>query len=154
MPWGSAILPGHGLILLLEPLKISGCLQGGIDNWKKAGEEIDMIINIEPDELAMDLPFDDNLVVIDVRKPNEFAEGHIPGAINIPLSDMVNPGSMAQIKEEDNLYIHCSAGYRSVIASSLLKRQGIHNLRNVLYGWNRIKELEKVEIVKEKSILN
>ena len=134
--------------------KISGCLDGGFDNWKKAGEEIDMIVNVEPDELAMDLPFDNNMVVIDVRKPNEFAEGHITGAINIPLSDMADPGSMAQLKEDDNLYVHCSAGYRSVIASSLLKRQGIHNLRNVLYGWNQIKELEKIEIVKEKSILN
>jgi rhodanese-related sulfurtransferase len=113
-----------------------------------------MIINVEPDDLAMDLPFDNNLVVIDVRKPNEFAEGHITGAINIPLIDMTDPGSMAQIKEDDNLYIHCSAGYRSVIASSLLKRQGIHNLRNVLWGWNKIKELKKIEIVKEKSILN
>jgi len=129
-------------------------LDGGFDNWKKAGEEIDMIVNVEPDELAMDLPFDDNMVVIDVRKPNEFAEGHITGAVNIPLSDMADPGSMAQLKEDDNLYVHCSAGYRSVIASSLLKRQGIHNLRNVLYGWNQIKELEKIEIVKEKSILN
>jgi 3-mercaptopyruvate sulfurtransferase SseA len=35
-------------------------------------------------------------------KPNEFAEGHITGAINIPLSDMADPGSMAQIKEDDN----------------------------------------------------
>jgi len=134
--------------------KISGCLGGGFESWKKAGGEIDMIINVEPDELAMDLPFDDNLVVIDVRKPTEFAEGHITGAINIPLSDMADPGSLAKIEEEDNLYIHCSAGYRSVIASSLLKRQGIHNLRNVLYGWNKIKELEKVGIVKEKSVLN
>jgi hydroxyacylglutathione hydrolase len=134
--------------------KISGCLQGGYDEWKKTGEQIDMIINVEPDELAMDLPFDDNMVVIDVRKPNEFAEGHITGAVNIPLSDMADPGSMARIEESDNLYIHCSAGYRSVIASSLLKRQGIHNLRNVLYGWKKIKELEKVEIIKEKSILN
>jgi len=41
-----------------------------------------------------------------------------------------------------------------MIASSLLKRQGIHNLRNVLGGWNKIKELEKVEIVKENSVLN
>jgi len=134
--------------------KISGCLGGGFESWKKAGGEIDMIINVEPDELAMDLPFDNNLVVIDVRKPTEFAEGHITGAINIPLSDMADPASMAKIEEEDNLYIQCSAGYRSVIASSLLKRQGIHNLRNVLYGWNKIKELEKVEIVKEKSVLN
>ena len=129
-------------------------MQGGFDNWKKAGEEIDLIINVEPDELAMDIPFDVNLVVIDVRKPSEFAEGHIPGAINIPLSEMANPGSMAQIQEDDNLYVHCSAGYRSVIASSLLKRQGIHNLRNVLWGWNKIKDLKKIEIVKEKSILN
>jgi rhodanese-related sulfurtransferase len=67
---------------------------------------------------------------------------------------MTDSGSMAQIEEDDNLYLHCSAGYRSVIAASLLKRQGIHNLRNVLYGWNKIKELEKIEIVKRKSILN
>ena len=134
--------------------KISGFLEGGFETWKRAGEEIDMIINIEPDELAMDLAFDDNLVVIDVRKPVEFAEGHINGALNIPLNDLIDPGNMASISEEDNLYIHCGGGYRSVIASSLFKRQGIHNLRNVIGGWNKIKNLEKVEIIKEKSILN
>jgi len=168
--WAGSLIPFDNTIIMVTEVgkekesvirlarvgfdKISGCLQGGFDNWKSSGEEIDMIINIEPDELAMDLPFDDRLVVIDVRRPGEFAEGHVTGAINIPLSDMADPGSMAQINEEDNLYIQCSAGYRSVIASSLLKRQGIHNLRNVLYGWNRIKELEKIKIVKEKSILN
>jgi hydroxyacylglutathione hydrolase len=134
--------------------KISGCLTGGFENWKNAGEEIDIIINVEPDELAMDIPFDDKLVIIDVRKPNEFAEGHINGAVNIPLAEMTDLGKMAFINEEDNLYIHCSAGYRSVIAASLLKNQGIHNLRNVTGGWDQIKSLKKVEIVKEISILN
>ncbi len=134
--------------------KTSGCLDGGFETWKKAGEETNMIINVEPDELAMDLPFDENLVVIDVRKPVEFAEGHINGALNIPLNDLIDSGNMASISEEDNLYIHCGRGYRSIIASSLFKRQGIHNLRNVIGGWNKIKNLEKVEIVKEKSILN
>lgn len=134
--------------------KISGCLKGGYETWKNAGEEIDMIIDIEPDEFAMDLPFDNKLVVIDVRKPNEFADGHIEGALNIPLDSMADPGSMANLNEDDNLYVHCSAGYRSVIASSLLKRQGIHNIRNVTGGWNEIRNLKKVEIVKEKSILN
>lgn len=168
--WAGSLLPFDNTIIMITEAgkekesiirlarvgfdKISGCLYGGFDNWKKAREDIDMIVNVEPDELAMDLPFDDHLVVIDVRRPNEFAEGHIPGAINIPLSNMADPGSMAQIGEEDNLYIQCSAGYRSVIASSLLKRQGIHNLRNILWGWNKIKALEKIEIVKEKSILN
>ena len=134
--------------------KISGCLEGGFEAWKNNGEEIDMIIDVEPDELIMDLPFDENLVVVDVRKPAEFGGGHIDGAINIPLNAMIDPGTMANMRETDNLYVHCSAGYRSVIASSLLKRQGFHNLRNVTGGWNEIKNLEKVEIVKDKSILN
>jgi len=134
--------------------RIAGCLKGGFNAWRKADEEIDMIIDIEPDELAMDLPFDQNILVVDVRKPSEYGEGHIDGAINVPLSTMTDPGAMANISDNDNVYVHCSAGYRSVIASSLLKLQGIHNLRNVAGGWNQIKNLEKVDIVKEKSFLN
>jgi glyoxylase-like metal-dependent hydrolase (beta-lactamase superfamily II)/rhodanese-related sulfurtransferase len=134
--------------------KVIGHLAGGFDVWKDAGEEIDIIIDVEPDELMMDLPYDKNLIVMDVRRPNEFAEGHIKDAINLPLNDLVDPASMANIEEDQNVYVHCGSGYRSVIAVSLMKRQGIHNLRNVVGGWNKIKELEKVEIVKEKSVLN
>jgi len=134
--------------------KVQGYLEGGFEAWKKSGEDIDVIIDIEPDELMMDLPFDDKIVVLDVRRPTEFADGHILDAVNLPLNEMNDPGSMSNINEDQNLYIHCSAGYRSVIAASLLKRQGIHNLRNVVGGWNKIKELEKVEIIREKSVLN
>lgn len=134
--------------------KISGYLNGGFQAWKNAKEPIDIIIDIEADELAMDLPFDDRLVVIDVRREPEFADGHIRGAINIPLDEMTDPASMANIEDDHNVYVHCAGGYRSVIAASLLKRQGIHNLRNVVGGWNKIKELEKIEIDKEKSVLN
>lgn len=135
--------------------KVQGYLDGGFAEWKKKGEEMDMIVNVEADELMMDLPFDDNLVVLDTRKPSEFAEGHLKNAINLPLRDMADPGSMANIEDHQNLYVHCAGGYRSVIASSLLKRQGIHNIRNVSGGWNKIKEISKpVDIVKEKSVLN
>jgi len=134
--------------------KIKGYLDGGYDAWQKAGEPIDMIIDVEADELMMDIPFDENLIIIDVRKPVEFAEGHLKDAMNIPLNDLTDPGSMANINEENNLYVHCAGGYRSIIAASLLKRQGIHNLRNVAGGWAKIKEQEKAEIVKEKSVLN
>jgi rhodanese-related sulfurtransferase len=92
--------------------------------------------------------------VVDVRKENEFAEGHLPDAMNLPLSEMTDPATMANIEDGHNLYIHCAGGYRSVIACSLLKRQGIHNLRNIAGGWNAIRDLGKVEIVKEKSVLN
>lgn len=134
--------------------KVKGYLNGGYEAWKNAGEAIDMIIDVEADELMMDIPHDEHLVVLDVRRSTEYADGHLKDAVNIPLNDMNDPGSMANLEEEQNLYVHCAGGYRSVIAASLLKRQGIHNLRNVLGGWGKIKEQEKAEIVKETSVLN
>jgi hydroxyacylglutathione hydrolase len=134
--------------------KVIGYVKGGFEAWKATGEEIDMIIDVEADELAMDLPFDDNLVVVDVRKPVEFAEGHVVDAKNIPLNDLVDPLNMSMLEEEQNIYVHCQGGYRSVIASSLLKRQGYHNLRNVVGGWNKIKEQKKIKTIKESSVLN
>ena len=133
---------------------VVGYLDGGYETWKNAGEEIDMIIDIDADELMMDIPHDKNLVVIDVRRPTEYADGHLKDALNITLSEMTDPLSMANLEDEQNLYVHCAGGYRSIIASSLLKRQGFHNLRNVAGGWGKIKEQEKAEIVKETSVLN
>jgi len=134
--------------------KVEGYLDGSYEAWKNSGEVSDMIIDVEADELMMDIPFDQNLVVIDVRKPTEYADGHLKQALNIPLNDLPDPGSMVNLEERHNIYVHCAGGYRSVIASSLLKRQGIHNLRNIVGGWGKIKEQEKAEIVKETSVLN
>jgi hydroxyacylglutathione hydrolase len=134
--------------------KVIGYVDGGFEAWKKAGEEPDMIIDVEADELAMDIPFDENLVVLDVRKPTEFAEGHVKKAVNLPLNDMNDPLNLAELEEEQNYYVHCQGGYRSVIAASLLKRQGFHNLRNVLGGWNKIKGEDRIEKEKESSVLN
>lgn len=134
--------------------KVKGYLDGGMKAWKNDGNEIDLVIDVEPDELLLDMKFDENLVILDVRRETEFADGHLKSAVNIPLNELTDPAKMALMEETQNIYIHCAAGYRSMIATSLIKRQGIHNLRNVVGGWNQIKELEKVEIIKEKSILN
>jgi hydroxyacylglutathione hydrolase len=100
------------------------------------------------------MPFDDNLVVVDVRRPTEFADGHVKDAINLPLNEMMDPASMSILEEDQNIYVHCAGGYRSVIGASLLKRQGIHNLRNIVGGWNKIKEEKRIPTEKEKSVLN
>lgn len=134
--------------------QIHGYLEGGVEAWQNAGEEIDLIIDVEVDELAMDLPYDDHLIAVDVRREAEFGDGHVRGAVNIPLNDLTDPGSMANIEEHQNLYLYCGSGYRSVIAASLMKRQGIHNLRNVLGGFNAIRTQEGIEIVKDNSVLN
>lgn len=168
--WAGSLLPFDKEILLVtEPgkeketatrlarvgfEKFAGYLDGGFDAWKTSGYTVDIIIEVEADELAMDLPFDDHLVVVDVRKEPEFGEAHVKDAVNLPLNILVDPGSMADIQDTDNLYVHCAGGYRSVIACSMLKRQGIHNIRNIAGGWAKIKEEKRIKTEKEKSVLN
>jgi len=134
--------------------KLVGYLDGGIEAWQAAGEPLDMIIDVEADELAMDIPFDENLVVVDVRRPAEYADGHVKDAVNIPLNEMNDLANMSNLEENQNIYVHCAGGYRSMIAASLMKRQGIHNLRNIVGGWSKIKEEPKIKTEKEKSVLN
>lgn len=168
--WAGIVLPFDKPIILVTPQgkeeesvirmarvgfdKMQGYLKGGFEAWIKDGEQTDMIIDVEADELLMDIPHDPNLLVVDVRRKNEFADGHLADAVSLPLQDMTDILKLSQFDDHQNLYIHCAGGYRSVIAASLLKRQGIHNLRNVLGGWNTIKAQEKVTIVKEASVLN
>jgi glyoxylase-like metal-dependent hydrolase (beta-lactamase superfamily II)/rhodanese-related sulfurtransferase len=134
--------------------KIEGYLKGGFNAWKKADEKIDLIIDVESDELAMDIPHDPNLQVIDVRKSAEFTEGHVKNAINLPLNEMTDLAQIANFEENQNLYVHCGGGYRSVIACSLLKSHGIHNIRNVIGGFEKIKQEATIKIVKDQSVLN
>ena len=135
--------------------KFGGFLNGGFEAWLNANERVDLVIDVDADELAMDIPFDEKLVVLDVRKETEYADGHISTAINIPLLELLDPASMADFEDNQNIYVHCAGGYRSVIAASLIKQQGIHNLRNVLGGYSAIKELkDKFEIEKSVEVLN
>jgi glyoxylase-like metal-dependent hydrolase (beta-lactamase superfamily II)/rhodanese-related sulfurtransferase len=168
--WAGSLLPFDKPLVLITPAgkeeetvirlsrvgfdKMEGYLQGGFETWINAGEKTDMIINVEPDELVMDLPHDPNLVVVDVRREAEFADGHLKDALNLPLNEMTDLAELAQFDDSQNLYIHCAGGYRSVIAASLLKSHGVHNLRNVTGGWAKISEEEKIKIVKETSQLN
>ena len=168
--WAGSLLPfDKPFVLVTEPGKekesvvrlarvgfaqMSGYLKGGFETWKNSGEPIDLIVNIDADEFAMDLPFDPKMKVVDVRRETEFADGHVTGAINIPLETLTDLGLMADFDDSDNIYIHCASGYRSIIATSLFKRQGIHNLHNISGGWDEIKKIDGLEIVKENSVLN
>lgn len=133
---------------------IAGYLENGFESWKNAGEPIDLVIQVEADELAMDIPFDDNLIVIDVRNEAAYAEGHVKDALNIPLKTMADPGVLAILEDNDNLYIHCQSGDHSLIAVSLIKRQGLHNLRHLAGGWDAIVQEKRIETEIEKNALN
>src|SRR5690606_13493383 len=134
--------------------KMEGYLDGGDETWKNAHEQIDLIIDVEADELAMDIPFDENLVVVDVRNEIEYGNGHVKDALNLPLNQLTDIALIAGFEENQNLYLHCAGGYRSVIAASLFKKQGVHNVRNVLGGWSKIKDQEKIKKEKDQQVLN
>jgi len=119
-----------------------GYLEGGFEAWKKAKKECDTIATISPQSLsALELQ---NIGIYDVRKPTEYNTAHLVGAQNTPL-DFINNHLDAFRKEEPS-YLHCAAGYRSVIASSILKSRGIHNIINIEEGFNVLKNTAGIPI--------
>jgi len=114
-----------------------GFLKGGIAAWKSAGKEIDTVTSVPANEL--EAKFEDvKDLVYDVRKTSEYESEHIENAHNTPLSSLNM--YMQHFPKNDTFYVHCAGGYRSMIASSILKARGIHNLIDVQGGFGAIKE--------------
>lgn len=116
---------------------VLGYLKGSFENWKNEGRDIDTLTSVPASELEKQVS-GNKVKVVDVRKPNEYENGHIAGAENIPL-DFINE-HMAGFPKDDTFYIHCAGGYRSVIASSILKSRGMHNMIDVAGGYKDIKQ--------------
>lgn len=115
-----------------------GYLKGGFDAWKKASKEYDTISSITTETFQN--TFTEKLPVFDVRRENEFKSEHVLEAKNTPLDYLNN--HLAEFPKDDTFYVHCAGGYRSVIAASILKSRGIHNLINVEGGFKAIKEMD------------
>ena len=77
-----------------------------------------------------------NKQIIDVRKSEEFQQNHLIGAYNKPISDL--PVWSKELKARNNYYVHCTSGYRSMIAVSLLQLQGAENVINIKGGYKAI----------------
>jgi rhodanese-related sulfurtransferase len=113
---------------------VIGYLDGGIEAWKNAGKQVDNIGRITAEEF--ELKFATKPIVIDVRKPGEFSGEHVEDAISIPL-DFMND-HMAEFPKEQPFILHCAGGYRSIIASSILKSRGFNNFVDVIGGYGAI----------------
>ena len=114
-----------------------GYLEGGIEAWKKAGKELDRVENISANDLA-GISKGQETNIVDVRKPGEYASEHVQGAASIPL-DYINQ-NMDKLDKDKKLYLHCKSGYRSMIFASIMKSRGMHNLVNVVGGFEALKE--------------
>ena len=113
-----------------------GYLEGGFEAWKNAGFEYDTIAAVTADELAAKMA-EDKVQLFDVRKPGEYQSEHVENVVSAPL-DFLND-HLAEFPKDNSFYIHCAGGYRSVIAASILKARGFHNVIDVKGGYAAIK---------------
>ena len=114
-----------------------GYLDGGIEAWKNANKDLDTVESISAETFKNALK--KSIPVFDVRKETEFSASHIEEAVLTPL-DFLND-HLAEFPNKEPFYLHCAGGYRSMIAASILKSRGIHNLIDVAGGFAAIKKV-------------
>jgi hydroxyacylglutathione hydrolase len=120
-------------------LGVRGFLQGGMSAWRSEGRPVQRIEMIDPDGLAERLDREEAPIVLDVRGNDEFAEGHIPGSVHVPYSQLIQ--RLDELPRERTIAAICSGGKRSGLAASLLQREGFERLLHVANGgvgtWRR-----------------
>jgi rhodanese-related sulfurtransferase len=115
--------------------KIDGYLDGGVSGWIRNGYELDYIPQITAQDLAELLSKEpDSTAVLDVREPSETASEAIANSTRIPLGQL--SARVNEIERGKLLVVHCKGGYRSSIATSLLRRAGFRDIANLTGGFD------------------
>lgn len=115
--------------------KTLGYLDGGIEHWKASGKDTSSIGSISAESLQSKLV--SNVQIFDVRKDAEYKSFRLQTATHTPLS-FIND-HLAEYHQKEPSYVYCDGGYRSVIAASILKNRGIHNVIDIAGGMDAIK---------------
>ena len=113
--------------------RVEGFLAGGIAAWQGAGLPLASLPHITVSDLHERLPQEPALQVLDVRRPAEYAAGHVPRAVNVPL-DRLAAGDDVPLDSSGPIAVVCAGGYRSSAAGSVLQRRGFGHLLNVVGG--------------------
>src|SRR5215212_4192231 len=112
---------------------VKGFLQGGIQSWREARLPVASIEQVSVAQLNERLAESD-VQIVDVRRPAEYVNGHVPRAFNVPLASLEQSLGPLPLKKNKLTAVICAGGYRSSAAASLLENQGFSNLINVSGG--------------------
>ncbi|MBE7686947.1 rhodanese-like domain-containing protein [Tenacibaculum finnmarkense] len=115
---------------------VLGYLEGSFNAWKTSGKEIDTLRSVSAD--VLEDAISKKALVFDARKPGEYAKEHIVDVPSTPL-DFLND-HIEEFPKTEDFYVHCAGGYRSVIAASILKARGYHNVIDVSGGFAAIRK--------------
>jgi glyoxylase-like metal-dependent hydrolase (beta-lactamase superfamily II)/rhodanese-related sulfurtransferase len=112
--------------------RVAGFLEGGVAAWERDGHPLGRLPQIAVDELRARLSEDPRWQVLDVRRPGEYAGGHVPRAVSSPLDRLER--ALPDIDRTRPTAVICAGGYRSSAAASLLLKHGFGELCNVVGG--------------------
>ena len=112
-----------------------GFLKDGFSSWIESGKETDSLTSISAEQFEREIRNKDSFIY-DVRKISEYETSRINSSVNTPLGEINN--YLNDFPEDKDFYIHCAGGYRSVIAASILKSRGIHNIIDIKGGFQSI----------------
>lgn len=147
---GSLISPGQPIVLVTESGKeqesilrlarvgyenVSGYLEGGFEQWKEEGYKWENIVTVSPQWFADS--FEEGENVIDVRNPSEWVDGTVKSSLKIPLSLLEE--QLNTLNPKEYYYVYCKGGYRSVIACSIMKKNGFNYVVNIDGGYDALK---------------
>jgi glyoxylase-like metal-dependent hydrolase (beta-lactamase superfamily II) len=113
---------------------VPGYLGGGVEAWERAGLPLAKTEQIDVAELRERLAEDPSLQILDVRRPPEYASGHIQRAVSVPLGELARRA--ASLDRSRPVAVICASGYRSSTATSVLERLGFPRAANVVGGMN------------------
>ena len=114
---------------------VAGYLEDGVAGWVRSGYELDSIPQITvQDLLELRKQEPDRIAVLDVRELGELDGGAIENSVSIPLGRLKS--RIGELDAEMLLVVHCKGGYRSSIATSLLRRGGFRNIANLIGGFD------------------
>jgi hydroxyacylglutathione hydrolase len=112
---------------------VAGHLAGGIAAWDRAGRPLEALAQMPVDELRAQIAeARPGLQVVDVRRSGEFASGHVPGAVHLPLDRLET--ALSGLDAKKPTVAICAGGYRSSIGAALLRRAGFTDVYNVVGG--------------------
>lgn len=115
-----------------------GYLKSSFESWKVSGRNFDIAQNIDANSFKTELK--NNTLIFNIYKETLFILEHIQTATNTPLSNINR--FFNSFPKNEAFFIHCTGGYRSLIAVSILKSRGVHNFIDVIGSFKLIKESE------------
>ena len=116
-------------IVIYISIFLGGCSERGtIEGQSQPEEEVTVVMKIKPEDAKKMLESENPPALIDVREPDEFASGHIPNAVNVPLGDVVNRVIRLGIPKDQPVMVYCRTGRRSSEAASKLQGAGYQKI--------------------------